>query len=568
MKRFILAGGKPQDVINMLSKSYRGQARMVNILADWMKKMSPDESCDVTPLLNECFEKEVKAFFDPRKADDVFEMKNKPAWLERLRNQTQWRPLFTELSRKHKNKSLFLNYICNLDPEDEGRGHDFLNYEDAKSKLTGCLKSLVEAIQSTEDGSESKIDDTTTKLTELATKSMPCYVLVARWILALTSQGGDVGLLMRRALQDVEQRAQVALPKESGLSALNCVLQGRKRHPTLDSALSLMERAGRADTLSVNKLHSVFCVQDPSSLPAVVADYVLLRDPQILEKLLDELITPDRTKTKSHREKCADLIALATTGTTHFQNAVGDVNSSLSDTLRSLNQLQSFMSQGKLQGKDVLQLREPVENIPVVAWAFLQWLKGNVQIEKDITIFRLIAGILNQHPLLHGDVLECLKQIFYSDQGSFSTNDSHHPYEEQIVEIYMMLCISGSFRAAFQSLEQLGTRRVQGGALLRSFLKMLIQYIGPPFSQIFRDSLSSFLNHKVVKEAVLHPNYRSDMTTVREFVQLLIPDEHMASSSKTGRKRGIEEAGDAAEATGPRRVRIRISRKHLDDYKI
>ena len=132
VKQFIQAGGNPQEIVELLSDSYRGTVQMSNLLIDWLLVLGDSALLTITfhthttsvrlgvseddaaMIVAEHLQDAVRQHFDPRRADTVFaNLSAAPIWLDDMIHEPYWRGLLYKLADVHKNCSL-LDYAIKV----------------------------------------------------------------------------------------------------------------------------------------------------------------------------------------------------------------------------------------------------------------------------------------------------------------------------------------------------------------------------------------------------------------------------------------------------------------------
>eukprot|EP01027_Heterolobosea_sp_BB2_P024183 GEZU01036395.1.p1 GENE.GEZU01036395.1~~GEZU01036395.1.p1 ORF type:complete len:225 (-),score=31.11 GEZU01036395.1:3-617(-) len=111
LKNYIQAGGRPENVIELLSTSYRGYAEMVNLIcSNWLPLCGFSEE-DISKLVVDHLKGVIQDNFNPKKADEIFSAgaSRAPKWLEFMISSPEWRRLIYHLSEKNKD-CLMLNF--------------------------------------------------------------------------------------------------------------------------------------------------------------------------------------------------------------------------------------------------------------------------------------------------------------------------------------------------------------------------------------------------------------------------------------------------------------------------
>ena len=69
--RYFIAGGDPEQVIDLLSKNYMATAQMANLMAEWLI-LAGTNIADVQSMVENHMKELVLKSFDPKKADKIF----------------------------------------------------------------------------------------------------------------------------------------------------------------------------------------------------------------------------------------------------------------------------------------------------------------------------------------------------------------------------------------------------------------------------------------------------------------------------------------------------------------
>jgi len=111
VKRFLNAGGYPEEFVELLAENYHGIAQVANLLADWLIVAGASVE-EVQELVEKHLRDLIVKNFDPKKADSIFSGQP-PGWIEEMISHLPWRSMFYELADKHPD-CLMLNFTMKL----------------------------------------------------------------------------------------------------------------------------------------------------------------------------------------------------------------------------------------------------------------------------------------------------------------------------------------------------------------------------------------------------------------------------------------------------------------------
>ncbi|GAB5366780.1 hypothetical protein AAMO2058_001172700 [Amorphochlora amoebiformis] len=511
IKRFLLAGGKPPQAIHLLSKSYRGRAQMVNLMEGWTRSLGEDPN----PPLISCLSREVKRRFDPRKANQILDAKSAPKWFQSLSKQKKWQPLMQELLDKYP-ECLFLQLLLTkLGPSkgSEDRSNvilrddiDHTHFAKFRKEVRSLMANLITTISESSGKTDLEIKEVFESIILFASRSLPAYIYLQK---CLNSPGiGDqpeISPLARKISEALRERAhQAEGAEEGGLAVTDTVITGLKQLPTLDSALQIMEKSGRAESLSVSKLHSFFC-EGESSLGSLSVRF--LRTRKVIERLIDgvfnyqRVFAPEKAgggsgTSKLHRAKCVDLLAFASTAPQYQGQATGDSTHNFEETRGCIDEMSEILLLPRFSSESLESAIVCLSN-PMAAWGFLRWIEGrwSVDVEEEgegmglsEAQWVMLSEVVRHHPLLISQVgasLESAHQKIFSPNPTDSYGSvtfSRQSFTRNLGLAWAEVAQSGGYHLVFQKLSQsVGMKDM----VISVFLSSFFSTIKGPFEKDF-----------------------------------------------------------------------------------
>lgn len=304
MKRFLQAGGKLSDAVNVLADNYQATAEMINLTAEWLIKTGM-EVHEVQQLVEDHLKQMIIKHFDPKKADKIFADDNEenqtPAWLTEIIGHPSWRGLIYRLAEMYPD-CMMLQFTIKL-ISDAGFQGEITSISTASQQLdvfARILKTLTTYILS---GCPDDHEDSEKHMTEFC--RMVCHgehtYLYSQAILFLLAKDCKGSASIKRLSQEVAKYAQT---KRLDATPITMSLMGTAAYPKVYSALSSMLSRNYLNPADITILYKEYQLQDPPPVS-------LIRVPLFLDLILDSLFKPGSRINPEHRPKYIYLLAYA-----------------------------------------------------------------------------------------------------------------------------------------------------------------------------------------------------------------------------------------------------------------
>jgi negative elongation factor C/D len=489
MKRFLQAGGKLTDAVDVLAKNYHATAEMINLTAEWLIKTGM-EVHEVQQLVEDHLKQMIIKHFDPKKADKIFSDDNEeqqtPAWLTEIIGHPSWRALIYKLAEMYPD-CMMLQFTIKL-ISDAGFQGEITSISTASQQLdvfARILKTLTTYILS---GCPDDHEDTEKVMTEFC--RMVCHgehtYLYSQAILYLLAKDCKGSANLKRLSQEVAKYAQ---KKRLDATPITMSLMGTAAYPKVYSALSSMLSRNYLNPADITILFREYQLQDPPPVS-------LIRVPLFLDLILDSLFKPGSRINPEHRPKYIYLLAYAVSVVE--QSKKGNKRSINKEHLPNTSSAIDKVATICLEKKGSMELLSEVNTlyqyirIPVVAMGILVWVKYTVsepsyfKLTTDHTPIHLalLDEISIHHNTLHEKVLELLIQLM-----SIEPEDMEVLQQLQIKRVIidrMVHLVSRNYVVPIiKHMRRCWQKQDMDVSLIRYFVTEMLEIIEPPYSQEF-----------------------------------------------------------------------------------
>uniref|UniRef100_A0A6G1SG95 Negative elongation factor C/D n=1 Tax=Aceria tosichella TaxID=561515 RepID=A0A6G1SG95_9ACAR len=489
MKRFLQAGGKLSDAVDVLANNYQATAEMINLTAEWLIKTGM-EVHEVQQLVEDHLKQMIIKHFDPKKADKIFADDNEenqtPAWLTEIIGHPSWRGLIYKLAEMYPD-CMMLQFTIKL-ISDAGFQGEITSISTASQQLdvfARILKTLTTYILS---GCPDDHEDTEKVMTEFC--RMVCHgehtYLYSQAILYLLAKDCKGSANIKRLSQEVAKYAQ---EKRLDATPITMSLMGTAAYPKVYSALSSMLSRNYLNPADITILFKEYQLQDPPPVS-------LIRVPLFLDLILDSLFKPGSRINPEHRPKYIYLLAYA----------VSVVEQSKKGSRRAINKEHLTYTSSALdkvaticlEKKGSMELLSEVSTlyqyvkIPVVAMGILVWVKYTVsepsyfKLTTDHTPIHLalLDEISIHHNTLHEKVLELLIQLMNIEPEDMEVLQQLQ-IKRVIIDRMVHLVSRNYVIPIIKHMRRCWQKQDMDVSLIRYFVTEMLEIIEPPYSQEF-----------------------------------------------------------------------------------
>lgn len=489
MKRFLQAGGKLSDAVDVLADNYQATAEMINLTAEWLIKTGM-EVHEVQQLVEDHLKQMIIKHFDPKKADKIFtddnEEQQTPTWIRDIIGHPSWRGLIYKLAEMYPD-CMMLQFTIKL-ISDAGFQGEITSISTASQQLdvfARILKTLTTYILS---GCPDDHEDTEKVMTEFC--RMVCHgehtYLYSQAILYLLAKDCKGSANIKRLSQEVAKYAQ---KKRLDATPITMSLMGTAAFPKVYSALSSMLSRNYLNPADITILFKEYQLQDP---PPVL----LIRVPLFLDLILDSLFKPGSRINPEHRPKYIYLLAYAVSVVEQTKKGSRRVvnKEHLPHTSSALDKVATIC----LEKKGSMELLGEVSTlysyikIPVVAMGILVWVKYTVsepsyfKLTTDHTPIHLalLDEISIHHNTLHEKVLELLVQLMTIEPEDMEVLQQLQ-IKRVIIDRMVHLVSRNYVIPIIKHMRRCWQKQDMDVSLIRYFVTEMLEIIEPPYSQEF-----------------------------------------------------------------------------------
>ncbi|XP_063714271.1 negative elongation factor D-like [Symsagittifera roscoffensis] len=495
LTRYIEKGGTPEIAIKELSKSYLSLAQMVNLLADWMVQLGL-EPAKIQDLIENHYYNLVIKYFDPKKADKIFNVEGKiPDWLGGLVENQKWRKLIYQLAEEYPD-CLMLTFTVKLIAESGFQG-EITGVATASQQLEVFAGVLNTEIMNIVNEKSSAIQHHIKELCSMVNYGEHSF-LFSIILLSYLEESPYGGSMAYRIKQEIIKSSSGS-ENLTDIIAINFAVSKTQMHPRALHAMSSMLSKNQLNPADITILYKLYQVgHDESAVPTVS----LLKDPIFLELLVACVFCKEPKINTDHKAKYIYLLAYAVSVVEDWKYCKSDGSyrrtsidtEDLQSTLVAIDRVNEVLW-NKGSGRELVQEVELVHEcirVPVVAFGITNWVEEIVQDDSfyDRTTdpipvpLLLLDEVITVHQLQHEHVFQLLKKLFLH---SFSFLSTHAKLEmEKVIADRMIHLVCNDFVIpVIQFFADCLKNLNSDTSVIRYFLSMLLDLIGAPFSDEF-----------------------------------------------------------------------------------
>ena len=545
LDKYLAEGHSLGEVYELLFEGYQCAPFAIHVLQDLLTTLGYTPK-SINELNMNHFADFIMRNFDPKKADEIFSRHDIPTWLETMINEKYWRQMIYKLLDLYPD-CLMLKLMQDL-IANSGYHSELINVKTASSNfqyfqtiLNPALTKILGNLQEAKDP-HTKYGSSLKEFTQLALNSQHAYFLVQSFLHFLTSFENIL------ALTKQETNASEELPSNSLHSQNRFLVQylsyhltreARRKgldvtridllvkqipcdHQVLASIASILTK----DALHISDVNTIFehfKTEQSSSISVQ-----LLRVPQLLKLLVDEIFHPNGSTNADQIEKCTFLLAFAVTvqlSDLAPDSTPPDNQAELQETIEVIQASNSICRQLSQNLSDlqthfsnlILFMAYPVVSKGVLCWLshILKWadfyqvypIHGHVY-------FALLDEISEKHCLLHADVFQLLVELF---EASNEGTEIYHELEIQqaVLDHMIHLFVCGYSIEVVNYILECIEKGSYDQSLIRHFVCEVLTVISPPYSP----ELTHLLYAIVANQEISGPLQNQDKTDpVSEFL--------------------------------------------------
>ncbi|KAJ3430171.1 negative elongation factor d [Anaeramoeba flamelloides] len=515
IQEYLQTGGKPLDVITMLSTNYKGYAEMVNLISYlyiYVFEMEPE---DVTKMIIQHLFQLIIQQFDPQKVDTLFKQSTSaPVWLSNMIKSPEWQPLINDLHKMYPD-CLILNYAIQKISQLNQKEDELITnisgketFENFNVAITNLIGKLIDLNQENEYEDQKKEKETELKrkkifktLLELSCKTQYNFLYT---IVLLNNVMERSSKSLKRIIQEmintIEERYQSVVWKmyiqTSEISKYSKVCQ-----PVYNMLRKQNTSAG-----DIRKLYLEYLNDNLINRPPIE----IIRIPQLIEYLIEDIFNPQKRVTQVVNERIS-LLALIVHNS-EIENidrmSSTELKREIESTISAIRTMKRVCANEVLIISDLENRYKEIKKtikIPVISVAILKWIEMSLtktayNSPKNIMIIQLelIKEIIYSHKQLQDRTLNVLQKwlLIKIDYTILLALEMKKLVIELLVELMKISKVMEVMKIFQDS-------RLDR-ALIRHFVIKIIEFLEPPFSKSFFEIFSSFLTKTTTIRSVVN----------------------------------------------------------------
>lgn len=483
LKRYFQAGGNPEQVISFLSKNYTACAQMNNLLAEWLI-LAEVKVTDVQAMIENNLKDMVLKTFEPKKADKIFtEEGETPAWLTEMIQHPTWRSLIYKLAEDYPD-CLMLNFIIKL-ISDAGFQGEITSISTAAQQIevfSRVLKTAIAGFLQNTENWQSSIQE----CAKMVCHGQHTYVY-SQVLLQILSQEPRGGFMMKRLSQEITKCAQ---QNRHDVTPITMALNGAAAFPAASQALASMLSRNTLNPADISLLFRNYSAADPPSIE-------LIRNPQLLELLIDALFKPGVKVNQEHKPKYIYLLAYAASvcETPAKKSNPRKINKDeLKTTIQAIEKVHNICNNNKGSTELIAELTTIYQCIryPVVSIGVIRWVEYTVTEPSYFKLctehcpihLALLDEVVVCHSLLHPKILQLLVRLFESKQDELEILVQLE-MKKMLLDRMVNLLSRGCVVPVVCYIKQCWQKGDTDISLIRYFVTEVLEAIAPPYSSEF-----------------------------------------------------------------------------------
>eukprot|EP00794_Sanderia_malayensis_P005728 gene5728-6428_t len=531
VRRFLEAGGRPEEFVELLAENYTGTAQVANLMADWLIVAGCDVS-EVQDMVENHLKDMILKYFDPKKADSIFTAAGQtPDWIEGMIAHPPWRKLFYELADKNPD-CLLLNFSIKL-ISDAGYQGEIGSMSSACNQIDVFVRVLKSSISNYINGKGSN-EDILQEIAKSACHGKHTY-LFTQCLLHYLSQTTQNGACMKRLSQELQQ---MAASKGHDVWNMTISLCGGAAHPNVAASLSSMLSRKQLNPGDMTMLYKAYTSADPPPVE-------LLRIPLFLELMVDSLFKPESNINPDHKSKYTYILGYSASVYENWRNGerVSIFKDELKGTAQAVDRVHSVCTReigGTLQLSSELGMLYQCIRYPVVAMGILKWVEqclseaNYLKVMTDATPLHvvLLDEVSTCHPIQHPVVLKLLIKLFNAGYPGLETLVELE-FKKTILDRMVHMLSRGYVIPVVQFIRKCMDSELTDISLIRHFVTEVLEMIAPPYSREFIDIFLPIVKNESITEILRTSDKKDD---VSRFLRAACseesdPDSHSESHS-------------------------------------
>lgn len=503
VKKYLNAGGVPQEFVELLADSYHGVAQLANLLADWLIVAGATVE-EVQDVVEKHLKDLIVKNFDPKKADSIFSGAGQPpSWIDEMIAHRPWRVMCYELAEKYP-ECLMLNFTIKMISE-AGYETEVGTISTACSQLEVFSKLLKTSIPAffQKDANSFIMDDFVKSCCHA--KHMYIYSQCLLHEISENLQDGMLKAVARRLAFELQKGA---LHNGHDVWNLSLLLMGCGEYPRVFSSLLSLVTKQVLNPGDMTILYKSYTSNDPPSVS-------FIRVPVLLDILVGALFTPSSNIPVEHQSKYIYILAYAVSVHEYWEEEKREsvYTEELNTTIEALENVNKVCSNDIGSSSihlnaDVAVLYQSI-SFPVVAMGLLKWIEfcmSEINYAKVITEVSpiqvvMLDEICSCHPLQHENVFDLLKDLFERNYPDLDTL-MELEFKKTLVDRMIHMLSRGYIMPVVLYMKDCMDKQVTDVSLLRHFVTEMLEMIAPPYSTDFIASMLPIVQNKEVTGAL------------------------------------------------------------------
>ncbi|XP_003739553.2 negative elongation factor D [Galendromus occidentalis] len=515
LKSFLQNGGDPEKAVDLLIGNYHAVAQTANLLAEWLI-MSGMEINEVQALVESQLKNMLVRHFEPSKADAaIFDGEGEtPAWLAQMIDHPAWRKLIYSLAEEYPD-CLMLNFTIKL-ISDAGFQAEITSISTASQQLEVFARVLRTALSGCLEKAPN--EDRLAELAKLIGHGEHTYLYAQCLLHALSLEGlSRGGASAKRLAHEIRKRSRPTRDTTPIAMALSGALT---KHPKACQAMAAMLGKNALNPADVTILYNLYKSNDPPPVD-------LIREPTLLELLLDALFKPGSKINPDHKPKYIFLLAYASSvfeQTTKKGPRRAPVlnKDELVRTQESIEQMCTICAEPKIS--DLPTLFDCVQ-LPVMAMAAIHWAR---YIVNEASYFKLNTEHVPMHlalldevaicqPTLHDRLLKLYSDLFEKPFDAELDVLVLIEIRKMLLDRMIHLVCRGCVLPVLNYITGLYQRQDTDISLIRYFVTELLEIIAPPLTPEFASVFLPLVQNKEITGDLPPSQDGTDLVT--QFIQ-------------------------------------------------
>jgi len=514
VRKYLNAGGAPEEFMTLLSDNYDGIAQAANLVADWLIVAGASVQ-EVQEIVEKQLKDLIIKYFDPSKADSIFSGSGQPpSWIEEMIAHAPWRMMFYELAEKFPD-CLMLNFTIKL-ISDAGYQSEIGAMSSACSQIDVFSKvlhtTILRYLNASQEGQPFVVDD----LVKSACHGKMTYLYTQCLLSQAETNLGEqpARAYIRRLAQEL---AKGALESGHNTWCLQLIGLGSGAQPRFFSSLLSVLEKKTLNPGDVTVLYKAYTSPQPPSVD-------LLRIPLFLDLLIRILFKPGSSINPEHQAKYTFLLGYATSVWETVEDGESMTDTSeLNMTVQAIERVHSVcvkdVGAASLQTTAEVGLLYQCIRHPVVAMGLMTWVEECLS-EKNYPIviteptplqIVLLDEVSSCHPLQHKMVLNLLTSFFSRSYKDLDTLVELE-FKKTVLDRMIHLLSRGYVLPVVAFVKECMDSQTTDVSLLRHFVVEVLEMIAPPYSPAFIDIFLPIVSNSEITGTIQTADKEDDVS--------------------------------------------------------